>query len=114
MPHIIVEYAQNSLSYDEVHDVLKAIHLACVHSGLFDESHIKTRAYPFKDYSNAGSNAPYIHIQARIKSGRNADNKKQLSHAIISSLKNLKLQLSVITVEVIDMDKDSYVKFKLE
>lgn len=112
MPHIIVEYAKNSLSDDEVHKILKTIHNASISSGLFDESHIKTRAYPFLSYTNAGKQDPYMHIQARIKSGRDLNNKKQLSKAIITDLEALNLKVSVITVEVIDMDRDSYAKFK--
>jgi len=112
MPHIIVEYAEDIVLDDDINDVLNAIHTACTSSGLFDESHIKTRAYPFKNYTNAGKQDPYMHIQARIKSGRDIDNKKQLSFAIITGLEALGLKASVITVEVVDMDRESYAKFK--
>lgn len=54
---------------------------------------------------------PYIHIQARIKSGRDADNKKRFGEVILAGFETLDIQASVITVEVIDMDRDSYGKY---
>lgn len=110
MPHIIVEYAEQLAGDAEVDTMLQAVHHAVADSGLFEASHIKTRAYPFREFTNAGGNAPYIHVQARIKSGRPADNKKQLGETILSGLRTLNIPASVITVEIIDMDRDSYAK----
>lgn len=110
MPHIIVEYSEQLFKNDEVGSILQVIHNAIADSGLFDKSHIKTRAYPFREYTNAGGNDPYIHIQARIKSGRDDANKKRLGEAILAGLKAQNIQASVITAEIIDMDRDSYAK----
>lgn len=110
MPHIIVEFAEQLANTIEMNTVLQTIHQAVADSGLFETSHIKTRAYPFKDFTNAGAHDPYIHIQARIKSGRNAENKKQLSTVILTGLTKLNIPASVITVEIIDMDRDAYAK----
>ncbi len=112
MPHIIVEYARQALNEQQVIHVLDTIHAAVVDSGLFDASHIKTRAYPFYLMTLAGGSEPYIHIQVRIKSGRDAANKKHLAEVIMSSLMLLDIDASVVTLEVIDMDRDSYTKFK--
>jgi len=111
MPHIIVEYPEQLLEDAEVHAMLQVIHRSIADSGLFQESQIKTRAYPFKVFTNAGGSDSYIHIQARIKSGRDADNKKRLGEVILSGIKTLNIQVSVVTAEVIDMDRDSYSKY---
>jgi len=74
VPHIIIEYAEQLADDAEVAAILQAVHHAIADSGLFKANQIKTRAYPFKQFTNAGGNDPYIHIQARIKSGRDADN----------------------------------------
>ena len=111
MPHIIVEYSEQLFETSEVQSMLQTIHQSIVRSRLFDDSHIKIRAYPFKEYSNAGEKNPYIHVQARIKSGRDVDNKKRLSQEILIGLKTLNLRASVVTVEIIDMDRDSYSKY---
>jgi 5-carboxymethyl-2-hydroxymuconate isomerase len=111
VPHIIVEYAEMLADKAEVEAMLQAVHQSIADSGLFKANQIKTRAYPFQDFTNAGETNPYIHIQARIKSGRDADNKKRLGEVILSGLRALNIPASVITVEVIDMDRDSYGKY---
>ena len=111
MPHIIIEYSEELLEDAEVQTMLKAVHCSIANSGLFKANQIKTRAYPFKEFTNAGESDPYIHIQARIKIGRDADNKKHLGDVILAGFKTLNIQASVITVEVIDMDRDSYGKY---
>ena len=111
MPHIIVEYSEGIVDDKSVEFVLRTIHQSIADSGLFKANQIKTRAYPFRDFTNAGGSDPYIHIQARIKLGRDADNKKRLGEEILAGLSSLNIPASVITVEIIDMDRDSYGKF---
>ena len=110
MPHIIVEYAENIAGDLQIESILMTIHQSIAESGLFKANQIKSRAYPFKEFTNAGGSDPYIHIQARIKSGRDSDNKKQLAEVILAGLSDLNIPASVITIEVIDMDRDSYSK----
>lgn len=110
MPHIIVEYPEKLIDDASVDVALRAIHQSIADSGLFKANQIKTRACPFRGFTNAGGSDPYMHIQARIKSGRDTDNKKQLSEVILSGLATSHIQVSVITVEIIDMDRDSYGK----
>lgn len=111
MPHIIVEYAKQFVNETQVDAILRTIHESVAVSGLFEISHIKTRAYPFVKYTNAGGHEPYIHIQARIKSGRDLANKKQLSHFILQGLTSLAIPVAVITIEIIDMERESYGKY---
>ena len=112
MPHIIVEYAEQLADDVQIKAILQAVHRSISDSGLFEESHIKTRAYPFRDFTNAGGSQPYIHIQARIKSGRDAENKKRLSEEILAGLQPLNIPAAVVTVEIIDMDRNSYGRYK--
>lgn len=111
VPHIIVEYAKQQVNDTQVDAILHTIHHAIVESGLFKADQIKTRAYAFTKFTNGGGSEPYIHIQARIKAGRDVDNKKQLSDVILKGLSTLNLPISVITVEVIDMERESYGKY---
>lgn len=111
MPHIIIEYAEQVADDALVGAMLQAVHKSISDSGLFKANQIKTRAYPFRSFTNAGGSKPYIHIQARIKSGRDADNKKQFAKVILESFTSLSIPASVITVEIIDMDRESYGKY---
>ena len=110
MPHIIVEYPESSITDQEISKMLRIIHERVASSGLFEKSHIRTRAYPFKKYTHGASDKPYLHIQARIKSGRDSNQKKILSSRILQGVTSLDLPVSVITVEIIDMDRESYSK----
>ena len=74
------------------------------------ENQIKTRAYPFKALTHAGEQEPYIHVQARIKSGRDAQNKAQLGAAILRGFEGIGCVSTVVNVEVIDMHRESYAK----
>ncbi|MFC1536707.1 5-carboxymethyl-2-hydroxymuconate Delta-isomerase [Pseudomonadota bacterium] len=111
MPHIIVEYQEGLADDAGIDALLMAIHRSVSDSGLFKADQIKTRAYPFRGFTNAGGSSPYIHIQARIKLGRDAENKKRLGEVILSGFTTLNIPASVITVEIIDMDRDSYGKY---
>ena len=111
MPHIIVEHAKQLENDTQVDVILTTIHRTIAESGLFKADKIKTRSYPFEEFTNAGGSDPYIHIQARIKSGRDVDNKKQLGDVILKGLSVLSIPSSVITVEIIDMDRKSYGKY---
>lgn len=110
MPHIIVEYADKQIDDAKIDSLLMAIHHAVAESGLFEIGHIKTRAYPFRAFTNAGESEPYLHVQARIKSGRDADNKKNLSDVILAAISKQALPVAVATVEIIDMDRNTYGK----
>ncbi len=112
MPHIIVEYNEQLFNDQQVQKILHTIHDTVVQSGLFETSHIKTRAYPFRHYTHAGGDTPYVHIQARIKSGRDQENKNRLSKAIAEGLKSAAITAPVITVEIIDMERESYAKLE--
>lgn len=111
MPHIIVEYSEQLANHTQVDAVLQTIHHAIAESGLFKADQIKTRAYSFNNFTNAGGSEPYIHIQARIKSGRDVDNKRQLGAVILEGVSALNIPASVITVEIIDMERESYGKY---
>ena len=113
MPHIILEYPDSYLSEPQVNEALQSIHNRAAASGLFETSHIRTRAYSFKHYTHGddGNDAPYLHIQARIKSGRDTGAKKKLSDSILQGLQCLGLPIGVITIEVVDMNRESYSKY---
>jgi 5-carboxymethyl-2-hydroxymuconate isomerase len=111
MPHIIVEYPEQLVNYTQVGAMLQTIHQSIADSGLFKADQIRTRAHAFRKFTNAGGSEPYIHIQARIKAGRDVDNKKQLGDVILKGLSALNIPASVITVEIIDMERESYGKY---
>ncbi|MDH5301528.1 MAG: 5-carboxymethyl-2-hydroxymuconate Delta-isomerase [Gammaproteobacteria bacterium] len=113
MPHVIVEYAQGLLPEAQIRPMLSAVHDAVQATALFKPGHIKVRAWPVAHYLVGGEAQGFVHAQLRIKPGRNAEQKKQLSSAVLAALKIHLPGAVVTTVEVIDMDASSYAKHSL-
>ncbi len=110
MPHLIIEYAHSLATDEQVPLLLDAVHDAALATGLFPESHIKTRAIPVQFYRTGTGSDPFIHAQLRIKAGRSEAQKKELSGVVLAAIKTQSWAAKVITVEVVDMDSASYAK----
>lgn len=111
MPHLIIEYAQELATAEQVPPMLDTVHAAAVATGLFDEHHIRTRAIPVAYYRTGTGRAPFIHAQLRVHSGRNKAQKRALSQAVLTAIREQGWPAQVITVEVVDMDIDTYAKY---
>ena len=110
MPHLLLEYSQRLADDSQIELLLGQLHQSVCATGLFVESHIKLRAYPCQHYLVGGDNAPFIHLQARIKPGRSSENKKLLSETLLAGIRAQPWAAGVITVEIVEMDADSYAK----
>ena len=53
----------------------------------------------------------FIHFNMKILSGRTVEQKKALGDIIISNLPKAVVDIKNITLEIIDMDKETYKKF---
>lgn len=111
MPHLIVEYAQDLATGEQVNAMLDALHQATAGTQLFDESHIRVRALPLVHYRVAGKSEPFIHVQCRIHGGREVEQKRRLSEAVLRAIRAQALPAKSITVEVVDMDRATYARY---
>lgn len=109
MPHLIIEYSKESATDGQAAALVDAVHEAAMDSGLFESSHIKTRAIALAHY-RSGTGGPFIHAQLRIKPGRNEEQKKILSESVLAAIRSQELYSDVITVEVVEMDGYSYAR----
>lgn len=112
MPHIIVHHPVGLPGNARLETLLDQLHRTVVGTGLFDESHIKLRTLPFVHFRNGGQQGPYLHIELRIKPGRSKQQKTQLSQIVLQTVREEELQVDTITVEVVEMDADSYAKWQ--
>ncbi len=110
MPHCIIEYSSD-LS-DKVNDIMDAVYTGACSSQLFEEEDIKTRAIAYENYQVGSSSASFIHVSSKILSGRSSAQKAALNHTIVSHIADLGITNCAITAEVIDIDKESYIKQK--
>jgi len=114
MPHLRIEYPQDRIAPDQLEALVDAVHAGAVAAGLFDESHIRVRTLPFTHYRLGGKPAPFIHVQCRIHSGRTEEKKRQLSESVLAAVRGQSLPVKNITVEVVEMDRESYAKWVSE
>jgi len=111
MPHMIIEFSQELASDERIGSMMDAIHQAALSTGLFEESHIKVRMLPIQYYITNKVRDSFIHAQLRILSGRSTEQKKILSETVLASIKDQHWPVKRITVEVVDMDSDSYSRY---
>ncbi|MGB1297916.1 MAG: 5-carboxymethyl-2-hydroxymuconate isomerase [Psychrobium sp.] len=101
MPHFIVEHSANI----RANDLLPIVDSAARQSGLFTGPDIQVRTMSYEN----SIPAKFVHVQARIWQGRTLAQKLALSQAVGSALKS-ELEDTVVTVEVVDIDKATYFK----
>ena len=108
VPHCIIEHSSTINGNDLLPLVFQGALNACLFEN--DGSDIKVRALPFHDYQTGRSKLDFIHVVIKILSGRGASDKQNLSKLVLEQISLLNLKNCSITVEVIDMDKNSYSK----
>ncbi|NMM76933.1 5-carboxymethyl-2-hydroxymuconate Delta-isomerase [Acidovorax sp. SRB_24] len=119
MPHLIVEYSQNLAPFPEA-EALSELNAAVTASlEIADEADLKSR-FVLADSFEVGT-APaqraFVHAQLRLLSGRSPEAKKDLSERVAGVLRRLAPKpagvMVQLSVEVVDMDRGSYVKERL-
>ncbi|BFM49156.1 5-carboxymethyl-2-hydroxymuconate Delta-isomerase [Marinomonas sp. THO17] len=110
MPHCIVEFSQNLSQEVPPMDMLEAVRDATMASELFTQEDIKLRALPYKDFLTAGTEDAFIHVTLRILAGRSQQQKQRLSQMVLDAIMAFALKDVSFTVEVCDMDRDTYCK----
>jgi 5-carboxymethyl-2-hydroxymuconate isomerase len=116
VPHCIIEYSQELTQDIEVKLIMKAVFTGSVQSSLFSPADIKVRAMAHHDFYTENINAAnksqqrFIHVCCKILSGRTLEQRQNLSQNILSQLAQLGLKWVSISVEIVDMEKESYNK----
>jgi 5-carboxymethyl-2-hydroxymuconate isomerase len=109
MPHCVIECSDRLDS-----DVLTSkVYLGALASDLFapDGSDIKVRALAYSSYVVGGAKTDFVHVTVRVLSGRTMLQKVTLSKAIQAKLNELGLVSCSITVEIVDIERTSYLKW---
>jgi len=110
MPHIVIEYSQNSLQFSDEKRMLKSAFEAVKLAGLFTLDNIKVRLHPVEQYQLALPDYGFIHVMCRMHIGKTSAQKQQLTQHILDAISLLAEKKTVITVEVVEMARDSYAK----
>ena len=116
MPHCIIEYSKELTQELDIKAVMSAVYSGAVQSSLFSPTDIKVRAIPFKYFyaesesEDNNNQQRFIHVCCKILSGRNLDQRQKLSRLVLSHLNKLAIKSVSVSVEIVDMEKDSYNK----
>jgi 5-carboxymethyl-2-hydroxymuconate isomerase len=110
VPHCIIEYSKTLASKIEPGELINVVHRAALESGLFEASHIRTRASGYEDHVIGYPVNDFIHVTLKILSGRNEQQKKQLTGLVLGELEKIGLTSISLTVEVVDIERETYAR----
>ena len=110
MPHCIIEYTKDVEQKVDIKNLMEVAFEAVDGSGLFDRKAIKARTIAYDQYMSGQDRDDYIHVSVKILSGRTPAQKKMLSEQMIKKLTPHVGNTKSLTVDIINMDIDSYAK----
>ena len=113
MPHIILEYSANLRQIVDFNKLFLDLHFLLHEHGDIAIKNCKSRALKLDDYLLADGKEEhgFVHLTIRIFAGRSSDLKKKISEQIRDLLLRYFNQPGTeITVEIVDIDRESYVK----
>jgi len=121
MPHIITEFSKD-IPYNKINDLeLKIRDIFASLPDYFDYDQCKFRNIAFENYLVGKlnqNNASFIHITAKILAGRPLEAKQDLSNKIFELVNSdfkgyFSKERTDISVDIVDMDKQTYNKTRL-
>jgi len=116
LPHCIIEYSQELAQEVDVNLLMKATFQGAEQSALFTANDIKVRAIAYDHFYSEiieklnNSQQRFIHVCCKILSGRTLEQKNNLSKTILSALTCLNINSVSISVEIFDIERESYNK----
>ena len=110
MPHMIISYAKKLEKDVNLQDLVQTVFNTADETGLFTPDAIKVRALPVDYYVTSGSDKPFVHLDAKLFVGRTNEQKKMMVEMLYESLNALLPAETALSVEAIDMDKETYKK----
>ena len=114
MPHCIIEYSEKLTEQVEVEQFLSVVFKGALRSKLFDKSDIKARAVSYVAHKTGADNQDFIHVTVKILAGRTAEQRAHLSTCVLQQLNNLDLSSVSLSVEICDIDTESYRKVMIK
>ena len=109
MPHFIVDCSENILELKDPKEILDEVFESAFSTGLFSRDAIKVRLNHFKHSLVLGGDLDFIHVFGNIMEGRTTEQKADLSRKIVSKLNQLFPEVPIISMNIRDLEKSSYI-----
>jgi 5-carboxymethyl-2-hydroxymuconate isomerase len=110
MPHCIVEYSSDLVNKLSAKEMIVATFQGAINSALFEAEQIKVRTCAYDDFQVGTGDNKFIHVSAKILSGRTLIQRQLLAQQILQSFAQYQLSNISITVDVIEMEREPYAK----
>lgn len=111
MPHLIIEYSHDGHGDRfDAPTLMRALHNAAADTGVMKAEDIKVRALPYLDYLVGGQRQGFCHVSVHLLAGRTAEQKLRLSTALRATMSDLLPDTHSLSVDIVDMDPESYKK----
>ncbi|MEO1450885.1 MAG: 5-carboxymethyl-2-hydroxymuconate Delta-isomerase [Bacteroidota bacterium] len=111
MPHLIIDCPEILFNKVEARQIMEEVYQAAASTGLFaleGTGGIKVRIRPYTHYFTVGKQDDFIHVFGYIMAGRTSEQKKSLSTKVVSTLNRLFPDVSIISMNIQDFDKETY------
>jgi len=109
MPHFILDCTENILEVQEPGKTIEAVFETAFSTGLFQRNDIKVRLNPYKYSLVQGGDSDFIHVFGNIMQGRTDQQKADLSKKIVSKLNSMFPEVPIISMNIRDFEKASYI-----
>lgn len=111
MPHFIIECSHTLLDDPLAGRMMTEVYQAAANTGLFaleGSGGIKVRIRSYDQFLTVGNKDDFIHVFGWIMEGRTSEQKKALSTQIVTVLHQLFPEVSIISMNIQDFDKETY------
>lgn len=109
MPHFILDCTEKILELKDPKEIIEEVFETAFSTGLFQRDDIKVRLNPFKHSLVMGGDSDFVHVFANIMQGRTEEQKANLSHKIVAKLNEMFPNVPIISMNIRDFEKTSYI-----
>jgi len=113
MPHCIIEYSKELENKIKPTELIDKVYRGTLKSNLFEDEDIKTRTIEFENHQTGNKKINFINVTVRILSGRSQELRQLLSKSILNEFEDINIQAISITIEICEIEKESYSKLVL-
>ena len=108
MPHFIIDCSAAVLDLHAPEKIIGEVYDTADSTGLFGAGDIKVRINAYAMFTVGGKDADFIHVFGHIMQGRTTKQKKDLSERIVRTLKTMFPDVPIVSMSVVDFEKDTY------
>ncbi len=110
MPHFILDCSEHIIELKSPQEIIQEVYNAAESTGLFAKGDTKVRINPFKYYTIGNTQDDFIHVFGNIMEDRTNDQKADLSRKIVSTLKSMFPEVPILSINIREFEKSTYVK----